>query len=145
MNIKPIKTEADYQAALAEIEQLFDAKPGAPEGDKLEILTTLVEAYEEKYYAIPQPDPVEAIIYYMESRGLTRKDLEPYIGTRARVAEIINRKRPLSLGMIQRLHSGLGIAAEVLIQPYKVSTGRLREATGKGKNVTHPSIRAGAG
>jgi HTH-type transcriptional regulator/antitoxin HigA len=144
MNIKPIKTEADHQAALAEIEGLFEAKPGTPEGDKLEILTTLVEAYEEEYDVIPQPDPVEAILYYMESRGLTRKDLEPYIGTRARVAEIINRTRPLSLGMIQRLHLGLGIPAEALIQPYQVAAGMSRKAAGKGKNATHATIRAGA-
>jgi HTH-type transcriptional regulator / antitoxin HigA len=123
MEIKPIKSEEDYQAALAEVERLFDAKAGSAEGDKLEILTTLIEAYEEEYYAIPQPDPVEAIIYHMESRGLSRKDLEPYLGTRARVAEIINRKRPLSLSMIQKLYMGLGIPAEALIQPYKVAAG----------------------
>jgi HTH-type transcriptional regulator/antitoxin HigA len=131
MNIKPIKTEADYEAALSEIEQLFEAKPGTPEGDRLEVLTTLVEAYEEANYSIPQPDPVEAIVYYMESRGLTRKDLEPYIGTRARVAEIINRKRPLSLNMIQKLNKGLGIPAEALIQPYKVVARSSRRGTNK--------------
>jgi HTH-type transcriptional regulator / antitoxin HigA len=123
MEIKPIKSEEDYQAALAEVERLFDAKAGSAEGDKLEVLTTLIEAYEEEHYAIPQPDPVEAIIYHMESRGLSRKDLEPYLGTRARVAEIINRKRPLSLSMIQKLYMGLGIPAEALIQPYKVAAG----------------------
>ena len=121
MEIKPIKTEKDYQIALAEEEQLFDAKAGTEEGDKLEVLTTLIEAYEEDYYTLPQPDPIEAIIYHMESRGLSRKDLEPYIGTRARVAEIIKRKRPLSLNMIQKLNKGLGIPAEALIQPYKIA------------------------
>ena len=118
MEIRPIKTEADYEVALAEIERLFEAEPGTPEGDRLEILTTLVEAYEEVHYPIPAPDPIEAIRYYMESRGLVRRDLEPYIGSRARVSEILNRKRPLSLTMIRRLNKGLGIPAEVLIKPY---------------------------
>ncbi len=119
IEIKPIRTEADYEAALAEIEQLFEAIPGTPEGDRLEILTTLVEAYEEKHYPIPLPDPIEAILYYLESRGLSRRDLESYLGSRARVSEVLNRKRPLSLEMIRRLHSGLKIPAEVLIQPYE--------------------------
>jgi HTH-type transcriptional regulator/antitoxin HigA len=119
MDIRLIKTEADYQAALEEIERLFDAAPDTPEGDRLEVLTTLVEAYEDKHYSIPLPDPIEAIKYYMESRGLSRRDLEPYIGNRGRVSEILNRKRPLSIEMIRRLHAGLGISAEVLIQPYE--------------------------
>jgi HTH-type transcriptional regulator/antitoxin HigA len=118
MEIKPIKNEADYQAALKEIELLFDAAPDTPEGDRLEVLTTLVEAYEERRYAIPLPDPIEAILYHMESRGLTRRDLEPYIGSRARVSEVLNRKRPLTMEMIRNLHNGIGIPAEVLIQPY---------------------------
>jgi HTH-type transcriptional regulator/antitoxin HigA len=121
MEIRPIRTEADYQAALAEIDSLFDAAPHTPEGDRLDVLATLVEAYEEQHYSLPAPDPIEAIKYYMESRGLSRRDLEPYIGSRARVAEVLNRKRPLSLEMIRRLHTGLGIAAESLIQPYVVS------------------------
>ena len=119
MEIRPIKTGADYQAALEEIERLFDAAPDTPEGDRLEVLVTLVEAYEEKHYTIPLPDPIEAIQYYMESRGLTRRDLESYIGSRGRVSEILNRKRPLSIEMIRRLYAGLGIPAEVLIQPYE--------------------------
>jgi HTH-type transcriptional regulator/antitoxin HigA len=119
IEIKPIRTEVDYETALAEIEQLFEAVPGTPEGDRLEILTTLVEAYEERHYPIPLPDPIEAILYYLESRGLSRRDLEPYLGSRARVSEVLNRKRPLSLEMIRRLHSGLKIPAEVLIQPYE--------------------------
>ncbi len=118
IEVKPIKTEADYEMVLAEIEQLFEVTPGTPEADRLEILTTLVEAYENQHYAIPLPDPVEAIHYYLESRGLSRRDLELYLGSRARVSEILNRKRPLSLEMIRRLHNGLGIPAEVLIQPY---------------------------
>jgi HTH-type transcriptional regulator / antitoxin HigA len=119
IDIKPIKTENDCEEALAEIEQLFDVKPGTIEADRLEILTTLVEAYENQHYAIPLPDPVEAIKYYLESRGLTRQDLEKYLGSRARVSEILNRKRTLSLEMIRRLHDGLGIPAEVLILPYE--------------------------
>ncbi len=118
LEIKPIKTEADYQAALEEIEGLFDAAPDTSEGDRLEVLVTLVEAYEEKHYSIPKPDPIEAILYHMESRGLTRRDLQPYIGSRARVSEVLNRKRPLTMEMIRNLHKGLGIPAEVLIQPY---------------------------
>jgi len=119
MEIRPIKTEADYEAALAEIEELFEAEPGTPEGDRLEVLTTLVEAYEDAHYSIPAPDPIEAIRYHMESRGLVRRDLEPYIGSRARVSEILNRKRPLSLTMIRRLNKELGIPADVLIEPYE--------------------------
>lgn len=119
MEIKPIKNESDYQAVLAEIEQLFEAAPDTPAGDRLDVLTTLVEAYEEKHYSLPLPNPIEAILYHMESRGLTRRDLEPYIGSRARVSEVLNRKRPLTMEMIRNLHRGLGIAAEVLIQPYQ--------------------------
>lgn len=120
MDIKPIKTEADYKAALAEVEHLFDSIPNTPEGDRLEVLATLIEAYEEKHYSIPAPDPIEVILYYMESRGLSRADLEPYLGSRARVSEILNRKRPLTIYMIRRLHAGLGIPAEILIQPYSL-------------------------
>ena len=121
MEIRPIRTEVDYEAAMAEIERLFDAAPDSPEGDRLDVLTTLVEAYEAQHYPIPEPDPVEAIKYTMESRGLSRADLEPFIGSRARVAEVLNRKRPLSLNMIRRLHAGLGVPADVLVQPYAVA------------------------
>ena len=93
MDIRPIKTENDYNAALKEAEQLFNAAPDSPEGDRLEVLATLIEAYEEKHYPIPLPDPVEAILYYIESRGLSRRDLVPFIGSRARVSEVLNRKR----------------------------------------------------
>jgi len=124
MNIKPIKTNSDYETALKEIERLFDAEPGTPDGDRLEVLSTLVEAYEDEHYSIPLPDPIEMILYTMDSRGLTRADLEPYIGSRARVSEILNRKRPLSLSMIQRLNTGLGIPAESLIASYKISTSK---------------------
>jgi len=118
MDIRLIKTENDYKTALEEVERLFNARPNSPEGDRLEVLTTLIEAYEEKYYSIPLPDPIEAILHYLETRGLSRRDLEPFIGNRARISEILNRKRPLTIGMIRKLHSGLGISAEILIQPY---------------------------
>ncbi len=118
MDIRPIRTEQDYQEALTEIERLFDAEPGSPEADRLEVLATLVEAYEERHYPVPAPDPVEMLIYYLESRGLSRRDLEPYLGGHDRVSEVLNRKRPLTLDMIRRLHQGLGIPADILIQPY---------------------------
>jgi HTH-type transcriptional regulator/antitoxin HigA len=124
MQIKPIKTERDYHAALKEAETLFGATPGTPEGDQLEILSTLIESYEDAHYDIPAPDPIEAINYFMESRGLTRTDIERYIGSRARVSEILNRKRPLTLPMIQRLHAELGIPADVLVKPYKIGSSR---------------------
>ncbi len=119
MEIKPIKTQKDYAAALKEIERLFDAKPGTAEGDRLEVLTTLIQVYEEKHHAVPLPNPIDAILYYMESRGLTRRDLEKYLGSRARVSEVLNRKRAITMEMIRNLHRGLGIPAEVLIQPYR--------------------------
>ena len=128
MDIHPIRTEADYQAALEEIQSLFDAAPNTPQGDKLDVLATLVEAYEERQYPIPAPDPIEAVQYFMESRGLTRKDLEPYIGNRARVSEVLNRKRPLTLRMIQRLHNMLGIPADMLLKPYPVARRRANRA-----------------
>lgn len=118
MNIRPIKSDADYQEALEEIERLFDSAPETAEGDRLDVLTTLVQQYEDQQYPIPLPDPIEAILYQMESRGLSRRDLEAYIGSRARVAEVLNRKRPLTIDMIRRLNLGLGISAEVLIQAY---------------------------
>ncbi len=120
MEIKPIKTENDYIHALNDIEKIIDAKKDTPEGDKLDILVTLVEAYEENNYPILPPDPVEAIIHQMESQGLSRKDLEPLIGSRARVSEILNRKRSLSLNMIRKLQKGLGISAEILVTPYQL-------------------------
>jgi HTH-type transcriptional regulator/antitoxin HigA len=120
MDIKPIRTEADYDAALKEIDRLWGSPYGSPEGDKLDVLVTLVEAYEEKHYPIPPPDPIEAILHTMESQGLTRRDLEPYLGSRARVAEILNRRRALSLNMIRKLQCGLGIAADILVQPYEL-------------------------
>ena len=116
MDIKPIKTKADYKAALEEIESLMRAKPDTPAGDRLDVLVTLVEAYETKHYPMELPDPVEAIKFTMEQKGLTVKDLEPMIGRSNRVYEILNRTRPLTLKMIWRLHNGLGIPAECLIR-----------------------------
>ena len=115
MTIKPIHSERDYHRALTAIEGLMDARPNTPEGDRLDVLATLVEAWEERHHAIKAPDAVEAVKFAMEQRGLTRRDLEPFIGSRARVAEILNRARALTLPMIRRLHTGLGIPAEVLI------------------------------
>lgn len=117
MNIKPIKTDADYRAALKEIETLMMAAPNTPEGEKLDVLATLVEAYESKHYPLDLPDPVEAIKFEMEQKGLTVKDLEPMIGKSNRVYEILNYKRSLTLKMIWNLHEGLGIPAESLIKP----------------------------
>jgi HTH-type transcriptional regulator/antitoxin HigA len=116
MNIHPIKTKKDYENTLKEIERLFDAKPNTPEGDKLDVLTTLVEAYENEHYPIDFPDAVTALCYWMESRGLERKDLEAYIGPRSRVSEILNRKRQLTLNMIRELHGGLHIPLELLFR-----------------------------
>jgi HTH-type transcriptional regulator/antitoxin HigA len=115
--LKPIRTKADYEKALSEVERLWGAKSGTSEGDRLDILATLIDAYETQHYPMDPPDPIEAIKVRMDQQGLSRKDLEPLIGTRTRVAEVLNRKRGLSIGMIRRLHDHLGISAEVLIRP----------------------------
>jgi HTH-type transcriptional regulator/antitoxin HigA len=115
--LKPIRTEADYDVALAEVERLWGAKSGTPEGDRLDVLATLIEVYEEKHHPMDPPDPIEAIRFRMEQQGLTRRDLEPMIGPRNRVADVLNRKRGLSIDMIRQLHDHLGISAEVLIRP----------------------------
>jgi len=120
MELKPIKTKTEYKAALREIEVLFDTPEGTPEADKLEVLVMLVEKYEAQHYPIPAPDPIDFLNYAMEARGLTRKDLEPYIGSRGRVAEVLNRARPLSLAMIRRLSEGLKLPADVLIADYEL-------------------------
>jgi len=119
MELKPIKTEREYRAALDEAEKLWDAPEKSAEADRLEVLAMLIQAYEEKHYAIPAAEPIEFLQYVMESRGLTRKDLEPYIGTRGRVAEVLNRARPLSLEMIRRLSEGLNIPADILVRRYE--------------------------
>ncbi len=117
MNIRPIRTKADHKAALAEVSTLMasDPAPGTAQGDRLDVLATLVQAYEAKHFPIGKPDPVEAIKFRMEQSGLSVKDLEPIIGKSNRVYEILNRKRPLTLAMIRRLHGSLGIPAAVLI------------------------------
>jgi HTH-type transcriptional regulator/antitoxin HigA len=117
MDIHPIRTEADYSAALKQISRLMETDPeiGTADGDRLDVLATLVEAYERKHYPIPAPDPVEAIKFRMEQAGMTVADMRPYIGPPNRVYEVLNRKRGLTLAMIRRLHAGLGIPAEALI------------------------------
>ncbi|NCN88712.1 MAG: transcriptional regulator [Gallionella sp.] len=117
MDIKPIKTKADYKAMLAEIEGLMMARANTPEGERLDVLVTLVEAYERKHFTMEAPDPVEAIKSRMENLGLKPKDLQPMIGGLNRVYEVLNYRRPLTLSMIRRLHDGLGIPAESLIKP----------------------------
>jgi HTH-type transcriptional regulator/antitoxin HigA len=116
VTIKPIKTASDHKSALAEIDKLWNAEPGTPKGDRLDILITLVGAWEDKHHPIDPPDPIEAILFRMGQEGLSRKDLEPYIGPRQRVSDVMTRRRSLSLSMIRKLHAGLGIPAEVLIQ-----------------------------
>lgn len=120
MELKPIRTKAQYKAALQEIEALFDAPGKSPEADTLEVLAMLVEKYEARHYPIPAPDPIDFLNYVMETRGLTRKDLEPYIGSRGRVAEVLNRARPLTLSMIRRLSEGLKLPTDVLIADYEL-------------------------
>lgn len=117
MDIKPIKTDADYRAALKEIESLMMAKPETPDGEKLDVMVTLIEAYEARHFPMELPDPVAAIKFEMDRKGLTVKDLEPMIGKSNRVYEILNHKRSLTLKMIWKLHEGLGIPAESLIKP----------------------------
>jgi HTH-type transcriptional regulator/antitoxin HigA len=119
--LKPIRTEADLESSLAEVESLWGAKGGTREGDRLDVLVTLIEAYEKEHYSFDPPDPIEAIRFRMEQMGLTRRDLEPFIGSRARVAEIMNRKRGLSIDMIRRLNEGLGISGDILIRPTRGS------------------------
>ncbi len=114
--VKPIRTAADHRAALAEVERLWGTKSGTPEGDRLDVLATLIDSYEAQHEPIDRPDPIEAIRFRMEQQGLTRKDLEPLLGTRTRVSEVLNRKRALSIAMIRRVHAELGITAEVLIR-----------------------------
>lgn len=120
MEINAIHTKKDYQAALAEIELLWDAPAKSCGADKLDILTLLVQNYERNHYPIADPDPIEFINHVMESRGLTRKDMEPFIGARGRVADILNRTRPLTLEMIRRLALNLKLPADVLVRPYRL-------------------------
>jgi HTH-type transcriptional regulator / antitoxin HigA len=115
--VRPIRSKRDYEAALREVELLWGAKAGTRGGDRLDVLATLIDAYEAEHYPMDPPDPIEAIKFRMEQRGLTRRDLEAIIGTRTRIAEVLSRKRGLSIAMIRRLHDHLGISADVLIRP----------------------------
>lgn len=121
MELRPIRNETNYQEALREIELLFNAAPNTAEYDRLDVLSTLVEAYEKKHIPIAIPDPIEAIYYYMETRGWSRSNLESCLGSRARVSEVLSRKRSLTLEMIRKLNQELEIPAEILIQPYKLA------------------------
>jgi len=132
-DVRPIRCEQDYMAAMAEVERLWGAKAGTAEGDRLDVLATLVDAYEAEHDPIDPPDPIEAIRFRIEQQGLTRKDLERMLGTRTRVSEVLSRKRGLSIGMIRRLHAELGISAEVLIRPTRV------------EEAAEPRIAGGAG
>jgi HTH-type transcriptional regulator/antitoxin HigA len=122
MEIKPIRNETDYAAALQEIEALFDCAPDTPEADRLDVLVALVEAYEARHHAIPPPDPIEAIEHEMERQGMAPRDLEPYLGSRSRVWEVLHRRRPLTLKMIRALSRGLGLPAAVLVQDYELES-----------------------
>jgi HTH-type transcriptional regulator / antitoxin HigA len=117
--IRPIRTKADYRAALKEAERLWDARPGTRDGDIVDVLTTLIEDYEARHHPIPAPDPIAAIEFMMQQNGLTRRDLEPVIGGRGRVSEVLTRKRPLTLPMVRGLGALLGIPAEILVRPYR--------------------------
>src|ERR671918_2411672 len=125
-DLKPIRTEADYATALAEVERLWGAPANSPEGDRLDILATLIDAYESEHFPMDPPDPIDAIRIRMEQQGLSRKDLEGLIGTRTRIAKVLNRRRTLSISMIRRLHARLGISAEVLIRPSRTTRSECR-------------------
>ncbi|WP_263382768.1 helix-turn-helix domain-containing protein [Granulicella arctica] len=133
MQIHPIRTEQDHRAAVARIEKLMGATLDSPEGDELDVLATLVDAYEAKHHAIDAPDPITAIQFRMEQHHLSRKDLEPMIGSRARVSEVLTGKRPLTLEMVRRVRGGLGISADLLISAHPASRIGLTKA-GSQKN-----------
>lgn len=118
VEVSPIRTEQEYEAALAEVEGLMAARADTPEGDRLDVLATLIEAYEAKHHPIDAPDPILLLQFVMEERGLDRAALQPMIGDRGRVSEVMARKRPLTLTMIRRLHEGLGLPADVLVRAY---------------------------
>lgn len=134
INIRPVRNERDYEAALIEIDALMDAAPGTPEGDRLDVLVTLVEAYEARHWPIEAPDPIDAIHIRMEQKHLRRRDLEPMIGSRGRVSEVLSRKRALTLPMIRRLSKGLDLRADVLIQ--EVRPAQRRRPAGKGRKAS---------
>ncbi len=135
MEIKPIRTDEEYEAALARIEELFDAEPDSPEGDELEILASLVETYERRNYSIGPPDPIEAIKIRMADLGLDRKDLESVIGSKGRISEVLNRKRHLTLPMVQKLSEKLGLPAEVLVQPYPLAKTARKACRSRGREA----------
>lgn len=119
VDFRPIRTELDYQETLQEVERLFDASPDTPEHDRLDILCTLVESYENRHYPIELPDPVEAIRYYMDAHGVSLNDLSQYLGDRSTAVQVLSRQRFLTLEMIRQLNKELGIPAEILIQQYE--------------------------
>jgi HTH-type transcriptional regulator/antitoxin HigA len=121
-SIRPIRTERDHAAALKEVERLWDAEPGTAEGDRVDIFTTLIEAYEAEHHPIPAPDPISAILFMMEQKGLTRRDLDPAIGSRGRISEVLTRKRPLTLPMVRALSKLLDLPTDVLVQPYETQS-----------------------
>jgi HTH-type transcriptional regulator/antitoxin HigA len=129
MKIHPIRTETDYDAALSEVERLWGSKSGTPKGDRLDVLLVLIENYESKHHPIDPPDPVDAIKFRMEQMNLTRKELEPLIGSRGRVAEVLNRRRPLSLAMIRNLHNELDIPLESLIASSELVANKRMQRT----------------
>jgi len=142
MRIRPIRTEADHDAAVARIAELIGARPDTSEGEELDILATLVDAYEAKHHVIDAPDPIAAIQFRMEQQGLTRKNLEPLIGSRARVSEVMNRRRPLTLAMIRRVRNELGISADLLVgqtdlkHRKRVAVGRFDSSSTRSKRQT---------
>ena len=138
--VRPIHTEEDYDAALALVGTLMDAEPGTPEGDRLDVVVTLIEAYEARHWAISAPDPIGAIRERMEQKGLRQRDLEPMIGSRGRVSEVLSRKRPLTLPMIRRLAAGLELRADILIQEFVPPKRRSSREGGRRR-----SERKGAG
>ncbi len=139
MTIKPIKTEEDYKAALAEINRLFNAQEGTDDFDRLDVLATLVEAYEAKHCPIGPPSPLAAIEYEMEKRGLSRRDLEPILGTGARTGDVLDGRRPLTMAMIRRLNSQFNLSADVLIARYPLQAARpVKRAKGRASRPLVP-------
>jgi len=136
ITVRPIHSEDDYEAALAEVDTLMGAEPGTPEGERLDVLVTLIEAYEARHWAIEAPDPIEAIRVRMEQKNLRQRDLVPMIGSRGRVSEVLNRKRPLTLPMIRRLAEGLDIGADVLIRQTPLRRRRSTKPRNSSKRVS---------
>lgn len=141
MKIAPIKSELDYDAALAEIDRLMDAEPNTSRGDRLDVLVTLVEAYEAKRWVIDPPDPIDAIKLRMEQRGLTRRDLQRILGSRGRVSEILNRRRALSVEMMRRLHQELAIPAESFLRVPSAPAGAKRGRIARGTKASAKRVR----